>query len=599
MSIPSFSLAALLLFSAPDSAKAPVSADAAAPRLIVLVIVDQLRGDMPWLFRERFGKGGFRYLMDHGVSYRNAHFRHAATFTATGHASLVTGGNVPQHGLPGSNWRDPKTGRRIYCVEDDRHTILDGSTRDPAQPEPSAKTGQPGRPATTATPTPRRLPPKPRAHQGTSPRNLLASTFGDELIRARGGRPRVFAVSLKDRAAILSAGHLGKAFWYAQRSGHFVTSSYYYNAGTWPAWVQEWNARGHADSYRGQQWTLLREAAGYRHADQDDRPQERPYGRLGRTFPHPLSGGPIFHATLRFTPMGDALTLHFARELLVQEQLGQGEETDVLIVSFSATDYIGHAFGPNSLEAEDNLLRLDRTLADFFTFIDAHIGLDNSLIALSSDHGVAAIPEYQQSLDMEAGRHNIGRLIDTVNAALKARFQVDDLVAAFWNPSFYLDLEAIARAALPLPEVEDALAAALRGLPGIARAVTRSQLLMYQDTVLPGDVPRDPLLDKVQRAFHPERSGNVLVVPEHSWHLSSGLAAAMHGSPYRYDTHVPLMFAGAGIGHDEITRAVAPEDLAPTLSRYLGTAPPSGATGVPLPEVLQHKPAAQNQEPRQ
>lgn len=576
-------LAALLFCSAAGGAKAPAGADAARPRLVVLVIVDQLRGDMPWRFRERFGEGGFRYLMDHGVSYRNAHFRHAATSTAVGHASLVTGGNVPQHGLPGNNWRDPQTARRVYCVEDDRHAIL----------------GE-------------KPPRKSRTHQGASPRNLLASTFGDELILARAGRPRVFSVSLKDRAAILSAGRLGKAFWYAKRSGRFVTSSYYYDAGdsgdsgdsgntggagTLPAWVQEWNAAGHADRYRGQQWTLLGEAAGYLHAGQDDRLHERPYGRLGRTFPHPLGGGPLFHATLRFTPMGDSLTLDFARELTAREQLGQGKDTDVLIISFSATDYIGHAFGPNSLEAEDNLLRLDRTLADFFAFIDGRVGLDNTLIALASDHGVAAIPEHQQSLGRKAGRHNIDKIMAAVNEALKERFHQDNLVAAFWNPSFYLDLEAAAEAALPLSEVEDALAEALRGIPGIALAVTRSDLLLRQDIASPGGAPREPLLDKLQNAFHPERSGNVLVIPKPSWHLSSGLAAAMHGSPYHYDTHVPLAFAGPGIGRGEVTRAVAPEDLAPTLSRYLGAPAPSGATGAPLPEILQHAPGARP-EPR-
>lgn len=537
--------AALLAFVAVSSALA-----VERPKLVVFITIDQLRGDMPWLHSKHFGEGGFKYLMEKGVAYRQAHYRHSTTFTAVGHASLATGGNAFHHGLAGNDWHDRKTNKQMYCVEDDRHPLI----------------GQ-----------------EVKAHQGTSPRNLTATTFGDELVMATNGRSRVFSVSGKDRGAILPGGHLGKAFWYSSSSGKFVTSTYYYDA--YPEWVTAWNNAKHADAYKDQEWTLLHDRSTYLFADNDDQPWEKSYKHLGGTFPHKIGSEneKDYYGGLRFTPHFDELTVGFAKELMKQEKVGLGEYTDMLAVSLSATDYIGHAFGPDSLEAEDNIRRLDRTLADFFKFIDEHVGLDNTLIALSSDHGTPSVPEMISHMGLAAGRHRPENFVAAVNEGLKKRFNTEEnLVLVFWNPSLYLDLEAVERAKLTVPEVEYALVEEILKVPGVTYAATRTELLK-------GNVTADPMLKKLQLSFHPTRSGNVLFIQDLHWYLypKPDEFAAMHGSPYAYDTYVPIMFAGPRIKPQVVHRVVAPEDIASTITAYLGVKPPSGSTGTPLIEMLQ------------
>ena len=467
-------------------------------------------------------------------------------------ATLVTGGYAAQHGQVGNDWYDAARGRKVYSVEDDRYTVLGQS---------------------------------PEEHQGTSPRNLTCSTFADELVLATGGQSRVFSVSLKDRGAIIPAGHLGKAFWYASSTGEFTTSTFYYE--TVPDWVQAWNLTKPSNRYQGTSWKLLRERSTYVYAARDDRPVERSYKTLGRVFPHPLSAEEPadFYDTLRFTPMADELTLDFAKTLVEQEKLGAGSATDVLTVSLSATDYVGHAFGPNSLEMEDNLLRLDRSLEDLFRFLDTRIGLNQVLIVLSSDHGISPIPEHLIGLGMAAGRHQPEKFLKSLNETLGHQFNTDrELISTFLKPNMYLDRTVIKELRLDVRAVERELATAVLELPGFAYAVTRSDLLA-------GTVPADPILEKVQRAFHPQRSGNVMVVQDVSWFLGSEpeTYSAMHGSPYPYDTFVPIMFAGPGIGARSVERVVAPADVAPTITAYLGINPPSGAVGTPLVEVLGEK----------
>jgi predicted AlkP superfamily pyrophosphatase or phosphodiesterase len=523
--------------------------DVNKPKLVVMITVDQLRGEMPWKYKDRFGKGGFRYLMDNGVSYTNANYRHSTTFTAVGHATLATGGNGSEHGLAGNDWYNQETEKRVYCVEDDWHTIIGKERKD---------------------------------HKGTSPRNLTSSTIGDELVMASGLKSRVFSVSIKDRGAILPGGHLGKAFWYGKKSGQFVSSTYYYDK--YPKWVDAWNAKKVADKWQTQSWTLLQDKSKYVYSNQDDREVEKSYKSLGRTFPHKLGNekAGTFYSMLRFTPMGDELTLDFTKELMKQEKVGQGKVTDMLAVSFSATDYLGHAFGPNSLEAEDNILRMDKLLADFFSYIDKTVGLDNTLIFLSSDHGTDAVPEFRTQLGITgAGRHYPEKFIIDVNAALQKRFNTtDEMVSAFWNPSLYLNMKTMSKLDLDVAAVEVALAEEILKVPGVALALTRTQLLK-------GEVTANPIINKVQRAFHPKRSGNVLIVQDQYWYLypNADQFSAMHGSPYNYDTHVPIMFAGPGIGSKTIDRAVGPEDIAATVATYLGIPAPSGSVGEALFEV--------------
>jgi len=517
--------------------------------LVLVVVVDQLGGDVPGRFRDRFGPDGFRRVLDRGTYYRNAHFEHANTVTAAGHATLMTGGNPPQHGMIGNDWYDAANGRSVNCVEDERY-------------------GEPGGP------------PGPAA--GRSPRNLTSSTFGDELVLASGGRSRVFAVSIKDRAAIIMAGHLGKAYWYSKQRGQFVTSDFYHDV--YPEWMQRWNDARPADRYADSQWTLLLDRERYVAGDADDRAYERPDGKLGRTFPHPLSAGGTraLYANLRLTPMGDELTLAFVEALMAAEQPGRRGSTDVLAVGFSVTDYIGHAFGPDSLEAEDNLLRLDRTLAALFRLVDREVGLDRTLVVLASDHGIAPIPESLAERGLAAGRLDPPSFMQQVDEALKSRFETRERLApVFSKPALYLDTKAISRLGLDLEQVERAVAEELNSVAGVAFALTRSDLLS-------GRIPGTREAERVATGFHPRRSGNVTVVQEAFWYLDATPHgnAAMHGAPYSYDTHVPIAFAGPGVPRRVVDRSVAPRDVAPTLSNYLGTRQPSGSVGSPLGEVL-------------
>ena len=537
---------------------APVPAAFSAPRLVLQITVDQLRGDLPARYDDRLTEGGFRYLMKKGTWYIDAHYQHANTETAVGHATLATGADPSRHGIVANDWIDQKTGAFVYNTEDDRHHII-------------------GR--------------EPKAHEGVSPRNLAASTFGDELVVHNGGRSRVFSVSVKDRGAILPGGHAGKAFWFSKSSGNFVTSTYYYD--DYPAWVKQWNAAKAADAFKGKSWELLNDRSTYVHGQMDDRPYEADLKPLGRVFPHSLGGdSTYFYLFLTLTPIGDLLTLDFAKALVENEKLGQNDKgaPDYLQISFSSTDYIGHLFGPSSLETEDNILRLDRTLADLFQFIDEKIGLDKTLIVLSGDHGAPEAPEYMAELGLSTGRFAFDwfKTEGPLTEALQKKFGRNDLISGHSHPYLYLNLEAISSAGLDLAEVERFVADELMKIPGIAYAMTRCDLLA-------GRITESPVQNQIRRSFHPTRSGNIHMVPEQYWFLHSteeaekmgiGSIAAIHGSPWAYDTYVPIFFAGSGVPAQIIGRRVAPTDIAATLAAYLGIKPPSGSVGSVLTEVL-------------
>ena len=525
------------------------------PRLVLQITVDQLRGDLPTRFLDRLGEGGFRYLIENGTYYANAHYRHANTETAVGHSTLFTGADPSAHGIVANDWIDSTTGGFVYNTEDDRHHLIGKD---------------------------------PQPHTGMSPRNLLASTIGDELVLHNAGRSRVFSVSIKDRGAILPGGHAGKAFWYSKGSGDFVTSTYYYD--DHPEWMKAWNAKKLADSYRGKSWELLHDRSTYIAAEIDDRPFEADLPPMGRTFPHELGDDEYLYLRLSLSPVGDALTLDFTKALFEAERLGQGAATDFLAVSFSSTDYVGHLFGPSSLESEDNILRLDQVLAELFAYVDEKVGLANTLIVLSADHGAPDAPEHVAAFGMETGRFDFDyfRKPGPLTEALERRFGRGDLIATHSHPYLYLDPKALTDAGLGAEEVERFLADELIKLPGITYAMTRTALLE-------GRVAGATIQDQIRRSFHPQRSGNIHLVPDQYWFLHSteeaqqmGLdtIAAIHGSPWAYDTFVPIFFSGHLVPRGKVYREVGPHDIATTISAYLGIKPPSGSMGTPLVEAL-------------
>jgi hypothetical protein len=412
----------------------------------------------------------------------------------------------------------------------------------------------------------------------------MVSTFSDELAIGTGGRAKIFGVSVKDRGAVSMAGHAGKAFWFSKQSGEFVTSTYYYDR--YPAWVTEWNAQGRARAWSDTEWTLLRDPDSYLFGDRDDREGETDLAGFGTVFPHPYgsSEGRYYTTLLTLSPAGDELTLDFAKTLIDAEDLGQDEVTDYLSVSFSSTDYVGHMFGPSSLEAEDNLLRLDAVLADLLAHVDARVGLNNTLVVLSADHGGAEIPSYLQELGVPSGYVDPEGWDRTPGFdALRARFGVgEELIETYEHPYVYLNRDVVEGRGLDRGEVETAVAAELMKLPGVALAVSSTALIE-------GRAPDVPLVQSVLFNFSPSRSGDVFVVFEPGFYINDfdGLTvAATHGSPWRYDTHVPVVFAGWRVPAASVQRRVQTTDVAPTLSRLLGIKPPSGAAGEPLVEVF-------------
>ncbi|WP_019027401.1 alkaline phosphatase family protein [Colwellia piezophila] len=535
------------------------------PKLILQITVDQLRGDMPAVYLDKMGEGGFKYLLNEGVIYKDAHHNHANTETIVGHATLATGALPAVHGMIGNVWFDDKLQRLVYNVEDSSYPLL------------SANAGVDQK--TELDPTQRTA-----KSSGRSPSNMLVSTFSDELMIASNGKAKVFGVSVKDRGAISMAGHMGKAFWFSKKSGEFVTSSYYYDK--YPQWVSQWNAAQPTKKYHQASWQLSQPQKNYVFAAQDEQAWETNFPGFGRTFPHQYGdiNHDYFNTFLTLSPAGDELTLDFAKAVVNNEQLGQDDITDYLSVSFSSTDYVGHMFGPSSLEAEDNMLRLDRTIANLLTFIDKKVGLNNTLIVLSADHGAAEAPAYLSTLGMKT-QVVAPKTWDKKPAmqALKRQFGFDSaLIKSYFHPYIYLDRDLIARRKLSLAQVQKAVANEVAKFDGVAIAVTSTDLES-------GQIPQDYLHTLVANNHNSIRSGDIYIVLEAHRFVADmeGLTvAATHGSPWGYDTFVPLIFAGFNIVNDTVYDRVSTTDIAVTLSATLGIKAPSGAQGKILNKVL-------------
>jgi predicted AlkP superfamily pyrophosphatase or phosphodiesterase len=549
------------------AAFAALPIQAAQPRLVLQITVDGLRGDLHRRFGDVLGEGGFRYLMENGIDYANAHYLHANTETIVGHTSLATGTVPAAHGMVANVWFDREQDRLTYNIEDSDYRLLTVGADVDRNTEIDYTQ-------------------KRARSDGRSPENILTSTFGDELAVHYGGRSKIFAVSVKDRGAVSMAGHAGKAFWFSKKSGEFVTSSYYYEQ--YPDWVSAWNARTPAVAWSGEAWRLTHKSSRYLFGAADDRDYETDIAGFGRTFPHAYgkAGDRYFTTKLTLSPAGDELTLDFAKTLLEQEQLGQDRVPDYLAISFSSTDYVGHIFGASSLESEDNLVRLDRTLADLFAFVDEKVGLANTLIVLSADHGQPEVPGHLHERGIRKAHYFDTKGLDKTRAiaALKHQFGIgEELIEAYFHPYLYLDHELIQSKGLDRQAVERAVAAELLKFEGVAYAVSSSAL---RSDALP-----DTLLTRsVLRNFHAKRSGDIYLVFESNVFINDfdGLiVASTHGSPWRYDTYVPVIFAGAGLEAAKIARPVTPYDIAPTLSACLGVKPPSGAVGEVLSEVLE------------
>jgi predicted AlkP superfamily pyrophosphatase or phosphodiesterase len=531
----------------------------AQPRLVLQVTVDGLRGDLLDRYRGNFSDGGFNRLLREGVVYTNAHYLHANTETIVGHTTLATGATPAVHGMVGNVWYNTATGELGYNIEDPlapliptRETASAGAQVDPAQQRARS--------------------------QGRSPRGILVPTFSDTLNVHSRGHSKVFGISGKDRSAVAMAGKTGVAYWYSTNTGDFQSSTYYMEE--YPEWVRAWNRQRKAESLSGESWTLFKEQPHYQFADHDDREYEVDLKGYGRTFPHPFGdvSHPLFFTRILVSPEGDRLLADFGKALIKAEGVGRDDVTDYLSISFSGVDAVNHFFGPSSLENEDMVLSLDRILADLFRFIENEIGMDQTLIVLAADHGMAEMPEYATELGYDAGWIFADEVLSRVQEVCAEQFGSKDLVKDFFRPYIYLDTVAIEVEGLELRTVAEAISHELEKVEGIGGAVPIQQ---SEKLVL------DPKSDAIRYNHHTQRSGDIYVYQRPYWFLfERGTVGVMHGSPWAYDSHVNIVFSGPGIKPATVSRRVHPCDVAPTLSALLGLSPPAGAQGSVLKEVL-------------
>ena len=569
------SIAAFLLFAffisslwPPATRAQRLTAPQRRPKLVLLIAVDQFRYDYLERFGDLFGPNGFKRLQRDGASWTQSNYDHTPTYTAPGHATMMTGAYPSESGIIANEWLDRPSGKRITSVTDDSVKILGG---DPNE-------------------------------AGVSPRRLLSSTVGDELRLVTNDRSKVLGISVKDRSAILPAGrHANAAYWFSWTTGNMVSSTYYFNQ--LPAWVTNFNNTRPADKYFGAKWDRLIAADEYvKRAGPDSPPWETVASSTGDTnaFPHTITGGAKtpgrdFYAALDYTPFSNDLLVSFTEQAITNEQLGQDEDTDVLTVSFSANDYVGHRYGPYSQEAMDITLRVDQQIATLLDFVAARVGLSNTLIVFTADHGVAPIPEHAAALGMGGARINTNDVLAAIHTAIRARYNPqgkspdptadyllkDPISQRDWslNGNIYLNYDALKRDGINTDEISQVIAAAALTVPGVARCFTRAQLLRGATSI------DDPVERRVTHGFFPARSGDVVIVAEPYKYLGDTITAT-HGSPYTYDTHVPTILMGPGIVPGRYLEPASPADIAPTLSALLHITAPSSVTGRILLEAI-------------
>ena len=526
----------------------------AQPKLIVGIVVDQMRWDYLYRYADRWTAGGFKRLMNEGFSCEQTFINYIPTYTAPGHACVWTGSIPAIHGIAGNDWIDRATGNAVYCVEDKSVLPVGGSRR----------AGQ------------------------MSPRNLLTTTVGDELRLATNGRSRVFSLSLKDRASILPGGHQSNGtYWYDDSTGNLMTSTFYEKQ--LPQWLQRFNARRLPDSALAAGWELLQPADRYRHSTEDNSPlyEGTLKGETAPVFPHTgLKAGS--YGTLRYLPAGNSYILQAARSLIRSERLGQGTDPDMLAINLAATDYAGHLFGPNALEMEDMYLCLDRDIAQFLRFLDAQYGEGNVLFFLTADHGAAHNAQYLRDRRVPAGNYSevlfynrMSAFADSLfgNKALAGKPETS-LVRYFDNSYVYLNDSLLANKKLTSAQVLNVLRSWLFKQEGVSQVIT-----MAPESTEVLRLPQ-PLRNRVLAGYHPRRSGDLLVLFEPAWYAGFAATGTTHGTWNPYDSHIPLLWHGWGIRPGKSQRPCNMTDIAATVSALLNIQMPNGCVGSPIPELF-------------
>jgi predicted AlkP superfamily pyrophosphatase or phosphodiesterase len=518
------------------------------PKLVVGIVVDQMRYDFLTRFWDRYGNDGFKKLVTEGYNCKNTNFNYMPTYTGPGHASIYTGTTPENHGIISNHWYNKVTKNSIYCTEDSSVRPLGGS----------------------------------HVHGQMSPTNMLGSTITDELKLATNKRGKVIGISIKDRGAILPAGHMADAaYWFeGEETGSWISSTFYMEE--LPSWLKKINENKPADKHLNKPWNTLYPIETYKESLKDDNAYEELFiGETAPVFPHnlpALRGSNSNYSLIKSTPFGNTIVKDLALETIKNEELGEDKYTDFLTVSFSSPDYIGHRYGPMSVEIEDTYLRLDKDIAQIIDYLEKKFTKENILIFLTADHGAVNVPQYLIDNSVPAGYFDLASLRDVLRKHLINEYNTDSLIANISNYQVFLNKKKIAESNLKLEAVENSISPFLLTQKGIAQVVTGTSLRTTEF--------KDRFLGNTQRGYNQVRSGDVLFVLESGWIPSTSRTGTTHGSPYHYDTHVPLLWYGAGINKGETNAEIIIPDIAATIAALLEIQPPSACTGKPILELM-------------
>jgi predicted AlkP superfamily pyrophosphatase or phosphodiesterase len=541
----SVGFALLIILSESIFAQSKTQNKNSQPKLIVGIVIDQMRYDYIYRYWDKFSENGFKKLVQQGYFCKNTNFNYVPTYTGPGHASIYTGTTPAVHGIIANDWYDKSTQKNNYCVTDNSVNTV-GS---------NAEEGK------------------------RSPKNLLSTTITDELRISTNMKSKVIGIALKDRSAILPAGHTANAaYWFDGSSGNFISSTYYMN--DLPEWLKHFNQQKLAEKYLSQPWKTTLPIEQYTESLPDDNPFETLFkGETKPTFPHNLpelkekNGN---YGLIRFTPFGNSITKDLAIETIKNEHLGEDNFADFLTISFSSPDYIGHYFGPNSIEQEDDYIKLDKDLAELIAFIEKTIGKNNALVFLTADHAAPEVPAYLGSLKIPAGYIDDQKIAQLLKAELYGIYS-DSLVLSFTNQQVFLNRKVIESKKLNLAEVQNKAAFILLKNKEISEIITSEQLnaAYFQSGIK----------HLMQNGFHAQRSGDVLVnyLPAYVEYMKTGTT---HGSPYSYDTHVPLLFYGFTIAPGFTAQSVEIPDISATLAMLLNIQFPNGCTGKVIEQLI-------------
>lgn len=542
----------LILFIAAVINYAPVFAQkanaqvqtVARPKLVVGIVIDQMRWDYLYRYYKRYQvKGGFRRLLDNGFTCERNLIPYTPTVTACGHTSIYTGSVPAIHGVVSNGWYDAKLKRVVYCAEDGKVQTVGEKADGPM-----------------------------------SPSNMFVTTIGDELRIATNYKAKVFGVSLKDRGAIFPAGHSANAaYWLDYKTFTWVSSTHYMKE--LPNWLTQYNKNSLAETFCKEGWNTLYPISTYTESTADEKSYEAtPFGKEQKGFPYKLSQyiGKGYGA-LSTTPFGNTVTAEMAKQVIANEQLGADETTDLLTVSFSSPDHIGHTFGPNSIEVEDNYLRLDKTLGDFFDYLDTKIGKGQYTIFLSADHGVAHVAGYMKENKLPTVLVRERYWVSELNNLLKQKFNADKIVSSWNNYQIYLNHDLIDSLQLNETSIRNTVIKYLSKQDGVANVFNLNELMLQPMNA--------EIKQMVANGYYPARSGDIQVIPSQRWY-TEGATGTSHSVWNPYDAHIPLLWYGWGIKKGKSNKKTYMTDIAPTIAALLSIQEPSGNIGNVLEEVL-------------